>query len=446
MSALEKLGSSLTNAIRKLLKSPVVDEAAVKELVRDFQRALLQADVNVQLVLDLSKEIEKRALGERLPPGISRREHVVKVIYDELTRFLGESPAEIRVEAGKPNVLMLVGIQGSGKTTSAAKMARYFQKRGLKTTLVCADTFRLGAFDQLRQLADKIKVPIYGNPGEKDALRIAVDGVERFRKEGVEVIILDTAGRHKDERNLIREMEEIAQGVKPDEVILVVDATIGQQASVQAKAFHEATRIGSIFLAKLDGSARGGGALSAVATTGVPIKFIGVGEAVEDIETFDPPKFVGRLLGMGDIEGLVQRVREAEVVVPEEKAKAIMRGKFTLMDMYEQIEAMSGMGPLKRVLKMIPGMGYSVPDEELEVAEVRIKRWKYILQSMTKEEKDDPKILNSSRIRRVARGSGTSEKEVREVVKQYFAMRKFMKSVGKRKIPPFLRKMFGQIK
>ncbi len=678
MSALEKLGSSLTNAIRKLLQSPVVDEAAVKELTKSIQRALLQADVKVQLVLDLSKEIEKRALDEKLPPGISRREHVVEVTYEVLTRFLGEKPAPIRVEAGKPNVFMLVGIQGSGKcvdgdtvltladgqrqriaavfedqvtrcdaavvlqdglavqpralwvravnpstltledkpvewiwklnapdelyavdvdvaggqgrtllvtpehpfftrqgegiarvradhlttehavlmaapgrsstgrddagaarspeaplvrpvavppsapatsgsgllllqelgavalratwtraspvamegqigsltwvqvrrvrrmvghdipyvydltvqehhtflandivvqnTTSAAKLARYFQKRGFKTALVCADTFRLGAFDQLKQLADAIKVPLYGKPGAPSSLQIAVEGVAGFRREGVEVILLDTAGRHKDEKNLIQEMQEIAHAVMPDEVILVIDATIGQQAFVQAQAFHEATGIGSILLAKLDGSARGGGALSAVAATGVPIKFIGVGEGVEEIEPFDPPQFVGRLLGMGDIKGLVERVRDAEIRVPEKKAKEILRGRFTLMDMYEQLEAVSGMGPLRKLLQMIPGVSYKVPDEAVEVAEDRIKQWKYILQSMTQEERDEPKILNASRIRRIARGSGTSERDVRDLIKQHAAMRQVMRSMGKRKIPPFLRKMMGQMK
>jgi signal recognition particle subunit SRP54 len=331
-------------------------------------------------------------------------------------------------------------------TTSAAKLARYFQKRGFKTALVCADTFRLGAYDQLKQLADVMKLPIYGRPGEKNSLKIAVEGVEGFRQEEFEVILLDTAGRHKDEKNLIKEMGEIAQAVTPDEVILVIDATIGQQAYIQAKAFHEATKIGSILLAKLDGSARGGGALSAAAATGVPIKFIGVGEGVEEIEPFDPSRFVGRLLGMGDIEGLVQRVREAEVIVPEKKAKDILKGKFTLMDMYEQLEAMSGMGPLKRVLQMLPGVSYKVPDEAVEVAEDRIKKWKHILQSMTKEEREEPKILNSSRIKRIARGSGTSDKEVKELLKQHSTMRRFMRSMGKRKIPPFLRKMMGQMK
>jgi signal recognition particle subunit SRP54 len=234
--------------------------------------------------------------------------------------------------------------------------------------------------------------------------------------------------------------------VKPNEVILVIDATIGQQASIQAKAFNEATNVGSIFLSKLDGSARGGGALSAVAATNVPIKFIGTGEDVTSIDIFVPSKFVGRLLGMGDIEGLIQKVRDAEAVVPEKKVKAILKGKFTLMDMYEQIEAMNRMGPLKRVLNMIPGMGYRISDATLEVAENKIKNWKYILQSMTKVELENPKILNSSRIKRVAQGSGTREQDVKEIKKQYFAMRKFMRSMGKKRIHPLLKKMMGNIK
>ena len=444
MSTLEKLGSSLAEAIRKIVRAPVVDEATVKELIKDFQRALLIADVNVHLVLDISKRIQDKALQEKLPLGVSRRDHIIKVIYEELTNFLGREPSKIQVEAGRPNVFMLVGIQGSGKTTSAAKMARYFQKRGYKTSLVCSDTFRLGAYEQLRQLADRINVPIYGDPDAKDALEVAVRGVERFREEKYEVIILDTAGRHKNEKNLVEEMSSIARAVRPNEIVLVIDATIGQQAASQAKAFQEATSIGSIFLTKLDGSAKGGGALSAVAAIGVPIKYIGTGEETEAMEPFVPPRFVGRLLGMGDIEGLVQKVKDAEISVSEKKSKAILRGKFTLEDMCEQIEAMRGVGPLKNLMKMIPGIGYDVPDDALEAAEDKIKKWRFIIQSMTNEERENPKVMNSSRIRRVARGSGTSEKEVKALIKQYENMRRLMKSMGRRRLSPSLMKMFGQ--
>ena len=430
---LEKLGSSLYDAIRKVIRAPVVDAELVKELIRDFQRALLQADVNVQLVMELSQNIEKLALDEELPPGISRREHVVKVVYNELTRFVGERPEQLAVQPGRQNVLMLVGIQGSGKTTQAAKLARYFQKRGLRPAVICADTFRPGAYDQLRQLAESINVDFYGEPGGNDPVTIAKNGVDRFR--GHEVVILDTSGRHKEEKSLILEMQQIAAEVRPQEIILVLDGTIGQQASAQAAAFNEATNIGSIIVAKLDGSARGGGALSGVAATGAPIKFIGTGEKIEDIEPFVPGRFIGRLLGMGDVESLVAKVKEAEVEVSEKDVYAMLSGKFTLADMYQQFEAMRSMGPLQKVLSMIPGLSYQLPDSELEMAEERLDRYKYIIDSMTPEEQENPKILNASRIRRIARGSGTEEREVRELIKQYNAMRKMLRQLkGRRRM------------
>ncbi|MGB9853213.1 MAG: signal recognition particle protein Srp54 [Candidatus Bathyarchaeales archaeon] len=436
--ALERLGSSLHEALRKIFRAAVVDEATVKELVRDVQRALLQADVNVQLVLDISKRIEERALKEKVPPGVSRREHVIKVVYEELTRFLGEKPVPLKVELGKRKLIMLVGIQGSGKTTAAAKLAKYFQKRGLKPALVCVDTYRPGAFDQLQQLANRINVPIYGDPKAKDSVKIALEGLKRFSDR--DIIIVDTAGRHKEERGLIKEMKILEEKIRPDEVILVIDGTIGQQALVQAKAFNEATSLGSIIVTKLDGSARGGGALSAVAATGAPIKFISTGEKVEDIEPFVPSRFVGRLLGMGDLETLLEKVREAEIKVPEKKAKAILSGKFTLTDMYEQFEAMRKMGPFQKILKMLPGMSYDVPEEMLNMAEDRLEKWRVIIQSMTPEERENPKVFNASRLKRVARGSGTSEKEVKELLKQYSLMRKMLKTLRRKKKLPFFGK------
>jgi len=437
--ALERLGSSLYDALRKVFRAAVVDEALVKELVRDIQRALLQADVNVKLVFEISKRIEDQALKEKLPPGISRREHVIKVVYGELTRFLGEKPAPLKLKTGKKNVFMLVGIQGSGKTTTSVKMARYFQKRGLKTALICVDTFRPGAYAQLKQLADRVNVPIYGEPKEKSSKKIALNGLKKF--EDYDIMIIDTAGRHKDEKDLIQEMKMLEKAIKPDEVILVLDGTIGQQAAVQAKAFHEATPIGSVFIAKLDGSARGGGALSAVAAIGAPIKFIGTGEKIGDIELFNPSRFVGRLLGMGDLESLIEKVREAEVKIPEKKARAFLSGKFTLAEMSEQFEAMKGMGTFKRLLKMFPGFSYNVPDEMMDMAEDRMEKWKVIIQSMTPEERETPKVLNSSRIRRVARGSGTTEKDVKELLKQYAMMKKMVKSFRRKRFPFFGKKL-----
>lgn len=436
--ALERLGSSLYEALKKVLRASVVDEATVKELVRDVQRALLQADINVKLVLDISKRIEEGALKEKVPPGISRREHVIKVVYEELTRFLGDKPVPIKIELGKRKVLMLVGIQGSGKTTAAAKIARYFQKRGLRPALICVDTYRPGAYAQLQQLATRINVPIYGESNAKNPVKIAYDGLKQFADK--DVIIIDTAGRHKEEQELIKEMMTLEKNIKPDEVMLVIDGTIGQQAMAQAKAFHEATPIGSILVTKLDGSARGGGALSAVAATGAPIKFIGTGEKIEDIEPFVPSRFVGRLLGMGDLETLINKVHEAEIKIPEKKAKAILSGKFTLTDMHEQFEAMKGMGPFRKLLKMLPGMSYDIPEDKLEMAEGQLEKWRVIIQSMTLEEKDNPKTFNASRIKRVARGSGTSEKEVKELLKRYSMMRRMLKTLRRKKKLPFFGK------
>ncbi len=432
---LDRLGSSLNDALKKIFRAPVMDEKTVKELVRNIQRALLQADVNVKLVLAVSKRIEERALKEKVPPGVSRREHVVKVVYEELTRFLGEKPVLLKIEPGKSMVLMLVGIQGSGKTTASGKLAKHFQKRGLKTALVCTDTYRPGAYDQLKQLAGKANIPVYGEPKEKKSEKIALRGLKQFKD--YDVVIVDTAGRHKEEKGLINEMKRLEKAIKPDETILVVDGTIGQQAAVQARALHEATPIGSILVSKLDGSARGGGALSAVAAIGAPIKFISVGEKLGDIEPFVPSRFVGRLLGMGDLQSLVDKVREAEVKVPEKKVRAFLSGKFTLTDMYEQFESMKKVGPLRHLLKMIPGMSYNIPEEQMNMAEDALKKWRVIIQSMTSKEREKPKILSSSRIRRIARGSGTTEKEVKELIKQYNNMRKMMKTFRRKKLPFF---------
>ncbi len=432
---LDRLGSSLNNALKKIFRAPVMDEKTVKELVRDIQRALLQADVNVKLVLEISKRIEERALKEKVPRGVSRREHVVKVVYEELTRFLGEKQVALKVEPGKRTILMLVGIQGSGKTTASGKLGKYFQKRGLKTALVCTDTYRPGAYAQLKQLAERANIPVYGDIKEKKSEKIALRGLKQFKD--YDIVIIDTAGRHKEEKGLIAEMKRLEKAIKPDETILVIDGTIGQQAAVQARALHDATPIGSILVAKLDGSARGGGALSAVAAIGAPIKFISTGEKLGDIEPFAPSRFVGRLLGMGDLQSLVEKVREAEVKVPEKKVRAFLSGKFTLTDMYEQFESMKKVGPLRHLLKMIPGMSYNIPDDQMNMAEDALKRWRVIIQSMTLKEREKPKIFSSSRIQRVARGSGTTEKEVKELLTQYNNMKKMMKTFRRKRLPFF---------
>ncbi|MCS7373802.1 MAG: signal recognition particle protein Srp54 [archaeon GB-1845-036] len=438
---LENLTKSLGDAIRKVIRAPLVDRKVVKELIRDIQRALLQADVNVQLVLQLSQRIERRVFEEKLPPGITRRELLLKIVYDELVNLLGgEGKPQVIPSSRKSYVIMLVGIQGSGKTTTAAKLALFYKKNGLKTALICADNYRPGAYAQLKQLGESIGVPVYGVQEKLDASEIARRGVEKFRREGYNIIIVDTAGRHKEEKTLIEEMKRIAEKVSPDEIMLVIDGTIGQQAMIQAKAFNEATKIGSIFITKLDGSARGGGALSAVAATGAPIKFIGVGEKVDEIEVFIPSRFVSRLLGMGDLETLVEKVKAAEIAPSEKAAERLMSGKFTLNDLLEQFKSLSKMGPLGKLLKLIPGFGISLPEGFEETSKDKLKKYMAIIQSMTPEERENPEIINRSRIKRIAIGSGTTVRDVRELLKQYRSMKKLIRQFKRKS------RVFRQVK
>ncbi|MCW3975259.1 MAG: signal recognition particle protein Srp54 [Candidatus Bathyarchaeota archaeon] len=431
MSVLGSLGESLSGSVKKIFRFSIIDEKAVKEIIKDLQRALLQADVNANLVLELSKKVEERSLREKVPTGISRKEHIIKVLYEELTKFLGDKPVDITTSPEESHIIMLIGIQGSGKTTTGVKVARFFQKRGLKTVIVCADTFRPGAYDQLKQLADTTNIEVYGDKNEKKSEVIVSKALSKLKEEKTDLILVDTAGRHKDEQALMNEMQRMHQLIKPNEVILVIDGTIGQQAMRQAKAFNELTKIGTIIVTKLDGSAKGGGALSAAVATGAKIKFIGTGEKIDDLEQFIPSNFVGKLLGMGDIEGLIKKVKEVEKDVSKEKIKSFAKGKFTLQDLYEQMESMRRLGPLRKVWSMIPG-GHSISDELVDVAEQKLDSWKVILQSMRRDELEEPKILNASRIRRIARGSGKSEKDVKELVNQYNTVKKMMKSFKRR--------------
>lgn len=430
--ALQKLGSALHEALRKLVHASIVDEKSVKELVQDLQRALIQADVNVRLVMDLTKRIEERALSEKIAPGISRREYVIKVVYEELTAILGQKPVQLTFNPEQPNVYLVVGIQGSGKTTTIGKLAKLLKKEGHSVGVVAADTFRAGAYDQLLQLAERAEIPFFGDPKAKDSPKVAQKGVDYFKGKKTEIILVDTAGRHKEEKGLIREMQEIAKAVRPTEIILVVDGTLGQQASAQAAAFHEATPIGSIIVTKLDGSARGGGALSAVAATGAPIKYIGTGEKIDELEKFLPTKFVGQLLGMADFESLLQRVQDAEAMPEKQLAKALMSGRFTLKDMMTQMDAMGKVGSLDKILSML-GLGYKVPPEMQQVAVENLAKWKVIMHSMTEEEMENPKCIHHSRAHRIARGSGTQPKDVKELLRQYNQSKRLVKSIRKRR-------------
>ncbi|RLG00612.1 MAG: signal recognition particle protein [Candidatus Wolframiiraptor sp.] len=421
------LSEMLRKALSKFTSASSVDKRVVEELIRDIQRALLMADVNVELVKKLSDNIRERAFLEKAPPGISRKDHVIKVVYEELVKLLGEKPAKIEVTK-KPYVIMMVGIQGTGKTTSIAKIANYLKKKGYRVGVICADTYRPGAHEQLRQLLDGRGIPVF-HLEKADAVEIARKGIEHFKSNGFDVILIDTAGRHRSQETLMEEMRMLQEKVKPDEVMLIIDATIGQMAGAHAKAFHQVAPVGSIILTKMDTSARGGGALSAVAETGARIKFIGTGEKLDDIELFNPKGYVGRLLGLGDIEGLLEKIRLAEIEVSEEKAKEFLRGEFSLEEFVKQLKEVRKAGPLSKLLSRLPIPGLpEMPSDAFREAEEKIEKWSAIIQSMTEDERRDPSILNSSRVRRIARGAGVTERDVKNLIKQYKLTKKLMKS------------------
>ncbi len=422
-------------ALKKFIRSSSDYEVAVKNFIRDLQRELIKSDVNVKLVIKLSNKIKERALKEKPPPGVSRREWFVKVVYEELSNLFG-GDREPEVKPPKiPYVLMLVGVQGSGKTTTAGKLAYFYKKRGYRVALIAADTYRPGAYEQLKQLAEKVGVMFYGEPNNKDAVSIAKKGVEWAKERGAEVIIVDTAGRHKEEKALLDEMENIAREINPDEVMLVMDASIGQQAKALAEAFHSKTPIGSIVITKLDGTAKGGGALSAVAVTGATIKFIGTGEKINEIEVFNPRKFVARILGLGDLESLLAKFKELEEAKELEKRseEILKKGDLTLRDLYHQIISLRKMGPLSKILQMIPGVGMWISDDKLKISEEKMDKWLAILNSMTYKELDKPEIIDKSRIRRIAMGSGTTPHDVEELLNYYKLMKKMIKNIKRQK-------------
>ena len=427
---LGNLGENLTNTMKKLVGMSVIDKKTIKEVVKDIQRALIQSDVNIQLVLELSKKIETRALEEEPPKGITPREYVITIIYEEMVNLLGKEAVGLDIN-DRPYKILFLGLQGSGKTTTIGKLCRFLQKKGFNPAVVCTDTWRPAAYEQLRQLTEEMDVPLYGDPNNKDALDLAQKGLREFKNR--KVIIFDTAGRHKEESDLIAEMNELDNIINPNEAILVIDGTIGQQAGEQAKAFSQATDIGSIILTKLDGSAKGGGAMSAVAETGAPIKFIGTGERIDDFEQFDPERFISRLLGMGDIKSLVEKAEEnIDEDIAQKTMQNMFTGKFTLKDMQNQFDMMNKMGPMQQVINMIPGMGNKIPKEASKVTEEKIEYYKVILSSMTEEEMLNPKLIKQSRIRRIARGSGVDESDVRDLLKYYNTSKKAMKGLGKR--------------
>lgn len=422
--AFKKLGKDLENIMRKLRGLPKIDKDVINAIVQDLQRALLSADVKVELVFQMTESIKKEAMNTDLKRA-RRKDFIIKLVHDELVKTIGGKSAPIRIKPGKSNVILLVGIQGSGKTTTVGKLARFYKNKGYKVATVTTDTWRPGAYEQLVQLTEQIGVKCYGNPNEKNAIKLAVRETKKAINDGHNIIIVDTAGRHKEEKELMKEMERIESNLKPNEVILVIDGSIGQQAYSQAEEFARSTNIGSIIVTKLDGTAKGGGALSACAATNQSIRFIGVGEKLDDFEEFNSSTFVGTLLGIPDIEGLVKKVEEAEIDVDPDMVKRMMKGKFTLDDLYLQLKSIKKVGKMKNILAMIGGG--NIPDALTDDAEKNLEKWRVVLDSMTSEEKFDPKIIKKTRKRRIALGSGTDYATINRMLDQYNQMKKFFK-------------------
>lgn len=418
---LDDLGKGLSGLIKKLVRGSGVDKEAVEQLLKEMKLVLMQADVDVALADSLISSIRKKSLDDKVPAGMTLREHVLKTIYDELVKFLGEKPADV----SENKRIMFVGLFGSGKTTSIAKLARYYKKKGKRPAMVALDYHRPAAPQQLKQLGDQLKVPVHID-ADKDPFKGAKEGLEQFAKS--DVIIFDTAGRNALDSELADELKKLGEIIKPDEVLLAIPADIGKIARKQSEEFNKLVGITGVVVTKMDGTAKAGGALAATSVTGAKVKFVGSGEKLEDFELYDPERFVSRMLGLGDLQTLLEKAKDANV--NEGTVEKIVEGKFTLSDFYEQIDAMQSMGSMDKILSMIPGAGMRVPKEALQQQEKKMKAYKHIISSMTKEEKDNPEIIDSSRIKRISKGSGRPESEIRDLLAQYKNMKKLMKTLG----------------
>ncbi|MBI2084024.1 MAG: signal recognition particle protein [Candidatus Aenigmarchaeota archaeon] len=419
----DNLSKGLGNLIRKLVTGTAVDKEAVEEVLVDLKKILLESDVDIQLTENLVNEIREKCLQEKIPSGLTLREHVLKVIYDELVKLLGGRPSEL---LGKKR-LMTVGLYGSGKTTSIGKLARYFIKQGLKPALVGLDYHRPAAPQQLQQISKQIGVSVYVDEKTRDPYSTARTALEKY--SDYDVVIFDTAGRNALDKELADELKKLYEIIKPDEVLLVLPADLGKVARVQAEEFHKLVGVTGVIITKMDGTAKAGGALAATSVTGSKVKFIGTGEKLDAFETYNPERFVSRLLGLGDLQTLLEKAKEAEI--NPEKVERIAEGKFTLQDFMEQIEGMQKMGPMSQIMNLIPGMGMAkIPKDLVEKQEQKMKAYKIIIQSMTKVEREDPGIVNATRISRIAKGSGRTEAEVRELLNQYNQTKKMLRSLG----------------
>jgi len=425
---LEKLGEVLRRATNRLTNAIFLDKDLVDSIIRDLQRALIEADVNITLVKELSDRIKKIAFDERIK-GIEKKEHLIKALHDELLNILGEyKPLVLRKEQ---NRIMLLGLYGAGKTTTTAKIGNYFAKRGKRVALVGLDVHRPAASEQLQQLAEKNNLSYFINKDEKDAVKLWKVLEKKKELDKFDLLIVDTAGRHNLDKELVHEIKSLNKEISPTEIILVMPADIGQAAKTQAKEFMESVKISGVIITRMDSTAKGGGALTACAETKAPVYFITTGEKINDLEEFNPESFLSRLLGMGDLEALIEKVRSVtDEKKQEQMQKKLEEGKLSLSDVVEQAKSMSSLGGFDKIKSMIPGLGNAkIPEGMMESQTEKISKWEHILKSMTPSEKENPELLEkqTSRIARIAKGAGVHTSDVRSLLKQYDVLSSMIK-------------------
>ena len=426
----QNLSEKLQAVFERLARRGKLSEADVDEALREVRLALLEADVHFSVVKSFLDRVRARAVGAEVSRALNPAQQIIKIVNEELVATLGE-PGRLNLKGPQPRVVMLVGLQGSGKTTMAAKLARQLRAQGERVLLVAADPYRPAAIQQLQTLGAAIDVPVY--TGEAKPPDLCAEAVRAGEKQGKTVVILDTAGRLQIDEEMMHELAAIRERTKPVEVMLVADAMTGQEAIRVAEGFHKQVGLTGLVLTKVDGDARGGAAISMRSVTGVPIKFLGVGEKVDALEAFEPGRLASRILGMGDILGLIERAEAMDQETAQKSAENLLTGKFTLEDMITQLREVRKMGPIGQLLGMIPGMSGPKMQIDEEAAEQQLKRTEAIIYSMTPRERRSPDILNGSRKRRIAAGSGTSVYEVNQLLKQFKDMQKMLKQMGGKK-------------
>lgn len=433
------LRSGLREAVNRIVKSGGVDKDTVKELKKDIQRSLILSDVDHMLTKAVTDRMEERALEETPPPGLSRKDHVVTILYEELSSLLGEE-AQLPMNSDGTTRILLLGIQGSGKTTTCSKLAKLLSGKGLNVGVIGADNYRPGALAQLRTMCEKSKTEVYGSESRAESDEIVAAGMRHFG-DSRDAIIIDTAGRHKEEGELLDEMRRIGRVARPHVSLLVIDGTIGQQCRAQAEAFHKSVPVGGIVVTKLDSSANGGGALAAAAATGARVMFVSNGERVDDLVPFSPTRFVGNMLGMGDVRAVLDLAKKLEGQMDDERAARIYRGKMTLLDFLNELMTLHNSGSMRDMLESIPGMAGKISEQGVSQAEENIEKWRSMVQSMTEEEQRKPEMLNRSRILRISRGSGCTSRDVRILLKQFNNTKNIIKSNKGHKMQSLMRRM-----